>query len=831
MARQTYNPIQPVSSFGNLSYNTSIVQDFGTPVEDVQRVTADLFQRHETNRVAFAELEMLAESDKENIRKEHPEDMAIVNEVVSEIGNNIANYVAGGNFHNASQVLLTQHKKYATNTKLNSAKQARVKQLALMDELDKLEGYSEEDKIKAKNIANSKAFNQAITTDENGNVIGGYTGWKPSEYVDGKALIKEFASNWKGDDITTESFNLATTGSSPWIQGMIRRDAGLSGEEYVNGATALLMNDEKYMAYLNSKYIIDNFDPNTGDIRNIDMRELTYYNFDRIPAIDAKTKKEIPELDRLEQARDAVSGSIIRMKQDYFDRTGQEISDEQAMKELHRRNYMNDNINSDVMSLYEPYVHTIAERRQKVMADDIYVASFKKSLDNIISATPLSSDVGGLNASDLFNNYNQQIHRRNEAKIKLDNVTKKYAGINTPTAKAAIAAAQADYNSIAAATDFTNNVIKNVVGEIPENELDNIFTKLFNSFNPIKSMAYDNLGDLMNLVGKENLREAIRTGDITKVENLVNVEINKTRSSVTPLSFIPGLGKTIQLGANYVKDYILDNKYIKGLNVLKNEIEDIYKERMAKAGEFYKNYTLIQSTGGMMEETRQAMLNAIKAGATYETLDGRASSSNNYQEEIKGYTDIDINFVTDNVTKEVIGLITHSFGKNSKGEQSKAPVTHLIKPPVLPGALNGVYRDMVTESINNPAYRNYPEQARHNIEIGKAGMVRLRPAFSNNDINTAIGSFGDAINSLGVDQYSAGTSTDKIPIWTATNKGKGIRIAFDKTDEGVKFKYNFSNDSKGWIYPYSSTKPNVHSWLPIIEDYLSYEIDNNPKYK
>ncbi|KAF5080357.1 hypothetical protein DSECCO2_119990 [anaerobic digester metagenome] len=797
MPRQTYNQIQPPSGFGNLSYGTSIVQDFGTPVEDVQRVTAELFQRHETNRVAFAELEMLAESDKENIRKEHPEDMAIVDEVVSEIGSNIANYIEGGNFHNASQVLLTQYKKYATNTKLDGAKQARIKQIALMDEIDKLKGYSEDDKIRIKNIANSKTFNKAITTDEKGNVVGGYTGWKPAEYVDGKELIKEFASNWKGDDITTESFNLATTGSSPWIQGMIRRDAGLSGEEYVNGATALLMNDDKYMAYLQSKYIIDNFDPSTGDIRNVDMRELTYYNFDRIPAIDAKTKKEIPELDRLEQARDAVSGSIIRMQQEYFDRTGKMISDEQAMKELHRNNYINDNINGAVMSLYEPYVHTISERRQKVMADDIYKAKFAKALETTVTLSPFG-------AQDVTFDVKKNRAKVQEAQARLNNLDaqiRNKSKLLSSNPKDELLQNELDglkkeRDALSGTIALQKNVFDNLMGEFKDEEINAVLNAI-SKYTP----------NLYKSIGEAKLREAIKTGNTTDITaNPIGTAISKGVGSTSaefakPIAnLIGGMIGTSSSDVEFVNDLI--NKF--------------YENHITRAGAnnaMYSSYMLIQADGGTTDQLREGVLNAIKSGTPFETVDGRSSVDKTFQEEIGEYKDVDFHFIADTKNNTLLGVVSYTDKDNNVK-------TAMIKPPILAETSAGIYREL-TISSSNPAYNKFPEYANVLYTFGTSNLAKMEPVYLSADKDSrVIGDLGTVLSELNMENAINMANTMNNPI-ILKRGGRGLVIAFEKSYDGIKMKYSYNLNPKAddWRSE-SGTQDNTQGWQPIIYEIL-----------
>lgn len=747
---------QPASNFGNLTYTETVPDFYGAPVEDYQRVSAELYHRGEQNRLAFEELSLVAELDMQNIRQEFKDgaDGQAILGSINKVHDQINTFVEGGNFHNANKALSKTYRQFLTDEDRQAALAARQKQVENMQAIQESD-LPQQYKEKAMAIANSSAFNKSIAD-------GGYIGWNPAEYVDINDLIKKYMGDWnsykdsmsQGMWQTSNQAGQDIIGLNPYLQKITESTTGISEEKVIAGITGLVASDPKAMAWLESQYMMDNFDIANGQMRQITESDLV--NHFAPPRKDSKGV-EIDRRTQIERSMLAIEGAVAE-RREVYEQLDISKSDQEILQEIHKEHYMKNQIMSYVGGQGIKFAHSQRSIDQGLMQDYIFKArqdaarkAHEDMFANVTHFAAQNLDLDPVGIREQIQAHDLTIRDLRQSLEGLDRDSRDYKEI------------EAQIKSIESAQNNGRVLLHNLYRSISDPELSRSVASVLDKENFTQE-------------DRDRVTGLIKEGKFDEVENFLEGSTRMGGIS-TSAGYYVRRDKTSEHGT-----------YSQLLKRLDRSIDP-------SKTEWHKNMLSIDTEGTLSARIVNEFENMImyRPETSFTTIDGR-SFDKKFREEVEDAKSVKVSYLSSMGDGNLIAAVSwlDETGRDIK--------TAMVNTNQIPGAGIDLGWELL-EISQLPKY--YGTQAgRNNEATGKNIVMSYTPVFKNG-IN--LGNFATYMDGLSVQTYSPNETIIPVddPIVfkrdiPGTNQEIQIPIAMTKGTRGrIHLKYQ---DAEGnWV--------------------------------
>jgi hypothetical protein len=746
----------------------TVPEHYGIPVETYQQVAGVMQQRYEQTEAQFEELRLVSEMDMQKIRsefKDGADGQAILNNI-NMVANEAERLAENGNFHDASaqMSLRNMYRKYTTDENRLAAINAREKQIANMEAIQSSD-LPQPYKDRAMFVANSKEFNRDIQN-------GGYVGWTPAEYVDINKTIKDYLSDWSSytNSMSVGQYvNPATgkavdpnniAGNYPYLQKVIQSTSGITDQEVLGTITALIASDDKAMAWLESKYHMDNVDPETGRVKAATTMDVMR----RIPVANKEGNKTLTQEERIEKASDALNGMIAERKTMY-DGLGMDVDEQTILNEIHKERYLYDEMMGFVMGQGSKFIHQKTKLDYDFTKDYVYAGRLDDRNKGIAYIRELGSKMESINPNELRSSVSELRVREMELQDKLNQLD--------PTSEE-WTFTKADLDNVAAMRNTSNKILSDLYSSINlEDALPNM--GISTSVGDIGARSRLTVSDLG--LDAKLLSDYIKNGNYDKVESLVFDAIGNK---------YPGLKNEHENPSrlSFRRESRLServNKFTEALFTQLNERIDHSKTN------WHKNMMLITPENNMSAD----LLNNFKLdiqngiGEPFVTLTGQSSADKSFRDKIKKADDVQVHYTSDLNSGDLLFHVTW-LDKNKDVIHSDLVNSNQVK-----GVNIGTGRDLMQLSTSDQ-FINHPENARAILETGINIVTMYQPTYRQTSQGLIpINTLGERINSLNL-QSRKPDSDGKVhskedPIVLVVPDADGVRrpvkLAFEKLDE------------------------------------------------
>ena len=734
-----------VQQAGNLSYTETIPEYYGRPVEDYANVSQQLYQRNEQNRLAYEELALTAEMDLQNIRQEFRDGAdgeAILNSI-SNIEGAVSKYVEGGNFHSAGRAISNIYRGYITDERRQAAIGARQAQAAHMEAINSMD-LPQPYKEAAMAISNSPGFNRSI--DE-----GGFRGWTPSEYVDINEMINKYMGNWSSyadsmeegmwSDATGGSVQMA--GNYPYLEKIVQRTSGISDEKVIAGITGLIASDPKAMAWLDSQYMMDNFDHQAGQLRQVSENELI--NTLPVPRRDDKGR-EIDRATQLENARNALQGIVNERMQAYEDMEI-DVSEEQILQEIHKEQYMKNQMMKYVAGQGTKFAHTQIKIDHQIMQDYI----FKGRMDAQSKGDAFVRNLGAM----------PEMIDPKELESNMLSITDEIQKYQRDLTDSSIS--EANRESI-------KENIKRL--ESRRSDINYLMQDLYNSVDDdtLKSIIDIKSNQLVNL-DNNKIFNFIRSGDLDKLQQYIHDEYT-------------GINVNPSLRAKYAEE--AKHRYNSLISRVNKGID---KSRLS----WHEEMISITPYNNRSADLLNRFAADLKENPSlaFVTYTGTSSTEKDYQKKIKGADGIHVHY-TGNIRNG--DLLFHVTWK--KGDELLH--SDLINSNQITGVNAGLGRDLIELSYSDK-FKNHPEDAANIRTVGENTVVGFQPIYTDSNLNSSIGNFADVLRNYNLEvRDSFITSPMVFRAHGRDGIERAVSVRIEKKDNG-RYYTQWLNEENRWM--------------------------------
>ncbi len=774
-------------SFGNLSYTENIPEYIGLPMDDIVRASTDMYQRGTENRLMFDELLMSAEKDLQNIRSEHVEDKNIIINNINKIGETLNKFIEGGNFHNAGIALSKTLREYVSDPSRVAAVTARQRQLEHAEKVKAL-GLPSSYERKALEISNNAAFNKPITVDENGEVTGGYTGFTPAAYVDHNTLIKTFFDNWgtykdgysampSEDSPSLGMWDIDKAGLKPYLEKYDLSSKGLSEDKVVAALSNFLSNHDEYKDWMESKYVMDHYDPQTGDISTPDP--ISYaarlvsrkYNSDKTP----RSNEEL-----VTEGLTILEGRVAKIRDRYFDSVKEPLDYATALDMAHKEFYMEDERMGHISGLGGKYIHEVREFNHSIKQDDLYHGRAKAATDLLFNVHKYSGEPADIRLSSLTDKIEESESLIANYEISIENLNRQLGTAATDTDRERIQDEinylEELHNLASANKNLMSGVLDNILSTATEDQkyqagqraVRNFVGNAAIPFAGGKYLSRRERDELFGIVLEEGGLEKAYTHLVNRFKGTLKQDaLGASTKAISE-------EEAKELAKDFVDTY--QRAYIKELG--------------EEALNYHTNKFVIIPSGGNMARMQSSLEEGLKYRRdSFVSIDGRVSS-----------TDKDIQKVMDESDDVKVTFLSDTHGSNLEVLVAYYKGGKLLKSYIAQSSmLDGISTDFANEIIagsENPAYAHNPSYAAQLREMGQGLYVSLQTV----NIAGANMTMRDAIKSLNMEAWShnIGNNSNSEPI-IFSHGGKDLKLTFSKTHRGYTVQYENAEGVKEHI--------------------------------
>ena len=818
-----YHPYmqQQPSGFGNLTYTETVPEFFGNPVEDYQRVSSELYQRGEQNRLAFEELQLAAELDMQKVQSHDRENIL---QSISRVQDSISTYVEGGNFHNANKALTRTYREYITDDLRNASIQSmeRLQQnIASIDEMELPKHYADAAKAKAQ----SHLYNAPVRRDpETGEIVGGFQGYTPAKYVNADALVKEFMSNsgWQNRGFITEGYDWSTLGQQDYVMGREYGEKGVGHDEVASAIAVMLSGNEEYQAWLRTKYELDNFDPTspTG-IAAINENQIAV----SLPVTRYDDKgKPIPLQNQLTEGQLALDHMVQTIQEDHrvMNNGESEISREQALEKIRFNQFKNDEMYNVIYGIGETLAGKFITDKQKSIKDHAYARRRELSLKSVVDA----HYIGAGDVSININNLRSEIESFDESIRQIDNNLRGLkTNLDSQTDPNKIQNIQSQIETLnverkryESAKQTAQRTFTNLTDSVSDEDIRDMLER------GLKPRGNRSFRDLLKYFSEDELFDIVKNNQLDKVKEVVeNLHTDLDKQELIPTNLWIIRNNLIARGINELDKGFRKSWIDSQFRTLDEDISTMYDNIDRDKLNYYQNYITLSPEGNHMARQQESLERRLRQGLPFETIDGRSSASDNFVEMIPEDSELTFSFVGDKSNGEMVGMVTYSNGKDK-------PFSVMIRTPQLEGATVGNWRDVAAAAMSEE-YKRHPEMANNLWQLGTGGLAGLESTYNSTGTSRTGVDLRTASRALRVEGYNVGRNTTKDPI-VLKRGGKDIILAYEKTRDGIKVLVNYTGQEDDWTDGLGFTVPNVDAALPHIYNMLetTESVHNNYIY-
>ena len=769
--RQPYNT--GPSSYGTLSHSDAIIEQPAFPVEDFATAAQTLYERGEQTRYGYEQLALATELE---MQKVDPMDKPIIEDVMSRVVKPIEEYSEGGNFHNleAGHLLLKLYRDIQSDPLRQHAIERREKQIqykATLEELNIPSRY----KARAEQISSDR--NTPFEIDENGNITGGFNPYIPPEEVKGEDIVKEYMEGWKAGEFKSERWITDTEGQDPWIRGIVEEFSGVTSEEVINGITNLLMNDTRFMDWVDAKYFMDNYDPDTGDIAAPNPKQLAL----SMP-IDPKSLGENPSFsDKLNMGLAVLDGRVKRLQDETREVTGETISEEEALKRIARQEYINNEIFGVISGMGNKYVSYGETVRHKVAKNDFYY-HLAKQRDNESGGNIELHRLGETPVPQSFDSIIQSLAQKggelNQAELILENFIKNnniddVDNIQDPNIKAEYDelvyhtdVLQSDYNRLVFAK-------QSIIDNISDEDFNRVFNSYFRQFRDTINELDIDPSRLETLLKNQNYEELIEILDTQILPRHSLTMAARSKSGLTSSQYRESKGlSTYENLVHFIDRFYkqIDNEGV---------VADLSESHLV----------MVPSEDTRSYEIREAQREALDNGTfSASTVDGnRSTTDEDFRKEIYGADHRTLDILSNIQNGNFTYLLTLRNGNDITQYQ-------LLGSDIEGTTAQVLYEDLIRAAESNNRLTN--TERHHRLNFAKAGFAASLNVLhtvgdeSRVDYSTTL---HDRLSQYHLDASKTSTTTkDKdIDILLPREDGNRImRLRVIKTATGYRVQYD-----------------------------------------
>lgn len=722
----------PSPNFGQLTMTQEIPDYYGMPIEDMQRTSAILFDRHEQVRQGYDELAFAAEEEMHKVRDF---DQHHILDLMKGIKSEIETATERGDFHHLSSQLSKTFRNYVTNDLRRHAIGARQELEAALESIQGL-GLPGSYERKARMAQQGRGFNQPIEIDEEtGEIVGGITPVPVSEYVDIQNMLEDLMKNWSSymnteeiQDWQTmggEAVSPSNVGNFPFLEEMREKVSQIAPDEFYNAAMGMIMANDKAMDWIETKYMLDNLDPETGDIRDLTTDDLLYY-FPVSPK--DKDGNPLSRDMRIRQSQDAIRGAIQERRASYEARD-MEVSDEDILRELHKEHYINNEMTGYMSGLGNKYVTSQTLIHRKFVKDYIYEGRLAKQSEFDAHIRQLGAseyDFDPAVIRDSMQTIQEEVDYLKQELSTLEPNTDEYIRTKAllGTAKQRLNNREAiltDMYGSVGKEDFINNLNKNVVWK-------QLMNDWFGSdYAALQNFDLDKIYELHSTNKEDKLKEyfieVLTKSDSITAQNFI--------SSIT----IPGAVRATVRGA---ADLVRGDKDLDAIaNRFINELDKAFQGGIDPSKtDWHKNMVIItfddeSGSGAISSRFEQDILQNLPG--VFKTWYGSSSEEKKYQDILDQTREADVHFVSDMSMGELYFHIT------LKDKDEEVLHRDLVHGNQLEGVNQGTGYDLMDAS-RSPRLKNHPTDARNKWVTGANIATMYTPTYRVTSDNRTIGS-------------------------------------------------------------------------------------------
>jgi hypothetical protein len=375
-------PTQQAAQYGTLSHTDDIIDDHGIALEQLVDVAYKLYDRGEANKEKVFQLQLAGIADMQNVTSKNRH---IVESSLKRVEESLEPFREGKNFHEAGNQVLSSYMEYITNPARNAAivgKERMMADMKLITEGKAYENMPQTYRDKALRFMQSDGVDVPITVNEDGSISGGYMGYTPAPYVSAQDVLKDILSdmgNFKDSHSSTGTSGIggASAGdlmNSPFLQTYTQKVTGLSEDRMAAVIYPTLMNHQGYKDWLETKYFLDNVDPNTGQFSPITERDVVG-NFIMFKENKNGSKRTPEELEA--EGMFLLEGAVDNLKRTLKYEEGTEITDEDALRIIHKQAFAEREIQQAAAPYMAKYIHKQTEVSSTISANNAYSQMMK----------------------------------------------------------------------------------------------------------------------------------------------------------------------------------------------------------------------------------------------------------------------------------------------------------------------------------------------------------------------------------------------------------------------------------------------------------------------
>ena len=811
---------------GNRAPALSYADHFGLPMEEVFAVTRELYDRAERVETGFFELDMLAESEKQLVR---PQDQENIVSALDSVKHDFEELATTGNFHKGASVLRNAYRNYITNPLRAPSIAANQQLQESLHKIEELELPGHYSSIAAA-MQQDEHHNTPIRLNpETGQIEGGVRPVNLASYFDIDGLIKEVLGDWHRykDQFTvggmwTDAEGLSpdvSRGLTPYLHKYTQTITELSPDKVAAGIISTIMSNPAAMAWLETKYHLDNYDPSTGGIRQIgrqDVNNLFMSTVDesgnRLSMVEARNDAEL-----------AVEGILTELRASVR-QTNPNVTDEELYASIHRDRSLQFEIDRFVSSHGIKFAHRQVKPDHQIRKNYIYEGMVNRNIeaghfsvfqydavDQTISPTKRLAQISEL---------------REQASIlrsKLDNKNKvqELGGGGVSSGGGGVVGAR-----ITPSEEERYRIeLDEIESQIRTNEA--ILSSLADETYP--KLIRDNIASIFSNTGYLAGRNRAYTIHITSIipeEELIKLASNNNHDEV--------LTRIDQGIKQLTKDSIGTSEegtrgFIRGMpstGISESEAERLSKrlrsnymstverlynkaiKRGTQQSEYFRNAVSIRPEGNMSEKLLNDFINFVThENGNFVDINGVSTADKDRRKMLNEATDFQASFMAthDNYNLNIILSFTHD------DERKSLIVT---ESPFLSGATQGVARDLIASSASGK-YINHPGVASNLDDIGRG--IDMSFLTVTNEDGRSIGTLGNTLDGLKLHMLPINSSTKDKPIIahirTPDGQLREFYLAFKNTYDGVE---GFLDEGDGRGFRSIGFGPSPHSFLPKL---------------